>query len=85
MKKPLSPVVISATALVCIALLAGIFLKFGSDAVPSKSDIASPYKIGDRPTSPGSGVNSLTGEPLTETARAYEEDAYKRNASRGVH
>lgn len=75
MKKPLHPAILVAAAAVCVALLAGVFMKFGGGP-PEKSGNASPYtKVGEIPTSAGSGINSLTGEPLSDTAKAHAESS----------
>lgn len=81
MKKPLHPAAFAAALAACVALLIGVFLRSGN-AAATKSNAASPYtKIGERPESAGSGVNSLTGETLSETAKAYEASSFAQHAA----
>ncbi|RYG36668.1 hypothetical protein EON81_09065 [bacterium] len=81
MKRSLHPGAIAAIAAVFVIALGAAFFSFG-DREAAKSGTASPYtRIGDKPTSPGSGVNSLTGEPLSDTAKAYEAASYTQNSA----
>ena len=72
LSRSLHPGAIAAVVTAFVVALGAFFVKFG-DGVAAKGEAASPYtKVGDRPTSPGSGVNSITGEPLSDTAKAHE-------------
>jgi hypothetical protein len=82
MKKSLHPGAIAAVVTVFVIALGAFFVKFG-DRAAAKSEAASPYtKVGEHPTSPGSGVNSLTGEPLSETAKNYEASTFAEKTRR---
>ncbi|GEM_PF-6679401 len=81
MKRPLHPGAIAAALAVFVAALGALLVRFDARGV-ARSDAASPYtRIGERPTSAGSGTNSLTGEPLAETAKAYEAASFAEHAA----
>jgi len=81
LKKPRSMAVIVATMAVVLLVMAGLFFGLENRESNSKSTMASPYGMPTsgagfkRPTSPGSGVNAITGEPLSNSAKEYEAAA----------
>lgn len=82
MKRSLHPGAIAAIVAVFAVAIGAFFVRFG-DGVAPKADAASPYtKVGERPTSAGSGVNSITGEPLSETAKAHEAATFTEHNRR---
>jgi hypothetical protein len=79
MKVSLHPGVTAAIVAVLAVAVGTLFVRLG-DRTAAKSDTASPYsQVGQRPTSPGSGVNSITGEPLSDTAKGYAASAFEQN------
>jgi hypothetical protein len=81
MKASLHPGVTAAIVALLAVAVGTLFVRFG-DRMAAKSDAASPYtKVGQRPTSPGSGVNSITGEPLSDTAKGYAASAFEQHNS----
>lgn len=82
MKKSLHPGAIAAILASFVVAVGMLFVKLGGRET-AKSYFASPYtKVGERPTSPGAGVNSLTGEPLPQTAKDYEAASFAQHAGR---
>jgi hypothetical protein len=76
MKQQVSPAVIAVAVVVVLALLGGLYYKFlGPGSVSAQSEVASPYGLPKSPsdfkTPPqgGSGINTITGEPLSESAK----------------
>ncbi len=71
MKRSLHPGAIAAFVIVFAVAIGTLVAQMSRDPA-GKSPAASPYtKVGERPTSPGSGVNSITGEPLSQTAKDH--------------
>lgn len=82
MKQSLHPAAIAAVVILFVAAIGTLFVKMG-DSGAAKAEVASPYtKVGERPTSPGSGVNSLTGEPLSDSAKAYAASSFEQQNRR---
>ena len=83
MKKSVHPALIAGTIVAVVALVAFAFLKMGTGTSATPSAVASPYGFGpgqkmEMPPNAGSGVNSITGEPLTPTGIAAEQESYAR-------
>ncbi|MGV3614315.1 MAG: hypothetical protein ACO1SV_03165 [Fimbriimonas sp.] len=82
MNRSLHPGAIAAVVTVLVVALGAMFVQFG-DRSAGKSDAASPYtKVGERPTSPGSGINSITGEPLSQTAKDHTAATFAEHSRR---
>jgi hypothetical protein len=76
MKKEVSPAMVVAAVVVALAVIGGLFYKtLGPGARSAQSKAASPQGIPtsaadfQRPRLTGSGVNSITGEPLSASAQ----------------
>jgi hypothetical protein len=76
MKKEVSPAMLIVAVAVAVAVIGGLYYKtLGPGARSAQSKAASPQGIPtsaadfQRPRLTGSGVNSITGEPLSTTAQ----------------
>jgi hypothetical protein len=76
MKKEVSPAMLVAAVIVAVALIGGLYYKMiGPGSQSAQSKAASPQGIPtsaadfQRPRLTGSGVNSITGEPLSASAK----------------
>ena len=76
MKKNVSPAMIAIVAVIAIFVIGGLYYKFiGGGSHTAQSAVASPYGLpkdgADFATPPpgGSGVNTITGEPLTASVK----------------
>jgi hypothetical protein len=76
MKKQVSPALIAAAVVLGLILLGGLYYKFlGGGSVSQESAVASPYgmpKSGEgfkTPPPGGSGINTITGEPLSASVK----------------
>jgi hypothetical protein len=88
MKKEVSPGMVAVAVALLLCLVGGIYYRTlggGSGARPS--NIASPYGLPtsaadfQRPLPTGSGINSITGEPLSATARQAAAERTMRSGS----
>jgi hypothetical protein len=76
MKKEVSPAMLVVAIVVAVALIGGLYYKMlGPGAQSAQSKAASPQGIPtsgadfQRPHLAGSGVNAITGEPLSASAK----------------
>ena len=76
MKKEVTPATLAIAAVVILGLIGGIYYTtLGAGGQSRKSDIASPHGLPQsaadfqKPRPTGSGRNSITGEPLSATAK----------------
>ncbi len=88
MKKSVSPAMIAIATAIALVVICGLYYKFmGSGATPSKSAVASPYglpKAGEGFATPppgGSGVNTITGEPLSSSVKEKENHPFPGSSS----
>lgn len=86
MKKPAGAATLVVGLALGVGVIVGVAAKISSAGPPEKSSVASPYvHVGENATSPGSGVNSITGEPLSETSKLYEEHQFNSHNNAVTH
>jgi hypothetical protein len=76
MKKEMSPAMVAVAVVLLLFLVGGIYYRtLGSGSAAGMSKAASPYGLPtsaadfQKPIPSGSGVNAITGEPLSDTAK----------------
>lgn len=76
MKKNVSPAMIVIAMVIAIFVIGGLYYKFiGGGSQSSQSTVASPYGLPKdgagfaTPPPGGSGINTITGEPLTASVK----------------